>query len=548
MRLALAQLNPTVGDFAGNVARLEDALASLRDRHPDLVAFSELFLTGYPPQDLLEREWFADRAEEALDRVADLSRETPETAILVGTVLPREAPTGKRLWNAAVLLKAGEIVATHHKLLLPTYDVFDEARYFAQAPEALVTKLGDETLGISICEDAWNDASVWPTNVYGHDPLAEQAAAGATAFVNISASPFSVGKDEVRHRLFANQAKRHGVPLAVVNQVGGNDELLFDGRSMVVAPDGDLLAYLPAFEEAVEVVDLAVPGERKRFAADGAAASIHDALVMGLRDYVRKCGFSKVALGLSGGIDSAVVAALAAEALDPANVLGVTMPSPYSSRGSVDDSRALASNLGIGFETVPISDVYASYLHALRPHLASKEVGVTEENIQARIRGNVLMALSNEYGYLLLSTGNKSELAVGYCTLYGDMSGGLGVISDVPKTMVYELARHVNREREIIPQAIIDKPPSAELRPGQADQDSLPPYEVLDRILELYVDDGLSPSAIAAEGFDDETVRWVVGAVDGNEYKRRQAAPGLRVTSKAFGTGRRMPMAARYDH
>jgi len=548
VRLALAQLNTTVGDFAGNIARLEDALASLRDRCPDLVAFSELFLTGYPPQDLLEKEWFIDRAESALDRVADLSREAPETAILVGTILRREAPTGKRLWNAAVLLKGGETIATHHKLLLPTYDVFDEARYFASAPKALVTPLGGEKLGISICEDAWNDESVWPTNVYAHNPLAEQAVAGATAFINISASPFSAGKDEIRYRLFANQAKRHGVPFAVVNQVGGNDELLFDGRSMVVAPNGDLLAYLPAFDEAVEVVDLAAAGRGARFVADVPAASIHDALVMGLRDYVGKCGFSKVALGLSGGIDSAVVGAIATEALGPANVLGVTMPSPYSSRGSVDDSRALASNLGIGFETVPISDVYASYLDVLRPHLEGEEIGVTEENVQARIRGNILMAFSNECGYLLLSTGNKSELAVGYCTLYGDMSGGLAVISDVPKTMVYELARHINRERELIPRAIIEKPPSAELKPNQVDQDSLPPYEVLDRILELYVDDGLAPSAIAGEGFDEKTVRWIVRAVDGNEYKRRQAAPGLRVTSKAFGTGRRMPMAARYEH
>lgn len=546
VRAALCQLNPTVGDFEGNLALMEDAVASVSGEHPDIAVFPELFLTGYPPQDLLDKPWFVDRAEVALASAAALSRKHPGVAILTGAVTRSDCGTGKGLHNSAVLLKDGETLAVIHKTLLPTYDVFDEARYFDPASETRAVPFGGEVLGISICEDAWNDPSLWHRNVYLRDPIAELAERGATLLINISASPFYVGKDEVRYRLFSSHASRHRVPFLVVNQVGGNDELVFDGRSAVVSPDGALAAYLPAFNEEVRVVDLNGPGEAGAFRPDDRVDSMRRALVTGLRDYVRKCGFRKVAVGLSGGIDSAVVAALAAEALGPENVFGVTMPSPYSSRGSIEDSRALAESLGIGFAVIPISGVYESYLDELDPYLSGDGVNVARENIQARIRGNILMALSNESGHLLLSTGNKSETAVGYCTLYGDMSGGLAVISDVPKTAVYALAKGINSSREVIPRSIIEKPPSAELRPDQRDQDTLPPYDVLDRILDLYVDGSASPEEIAALGIPLETVRWVVGAVNRNEYKRRQAAPGLKVTSKAFGTGRRMPMAARY--
>ncbi len=548
MRAALCQLNPTVGDFDGNLSLMEEALAGVSAEGPEIAIFPELFLTGYPPQDLLDKPWFIDRAEVALSSAAALSTRHPETAVLVGTVTRSDCRAGKGLHNSAVLLKDGGTVATVHKSLLPTYDVFDEARYFDPAPEVHPVPFAGEVLGISICEDAWNDASLWHRSIYTRDPIAELAERGATIIINVSASPFYAGKDEIRYGLFRGHAARHGVPFLVVNQVGGNDELVFDGRSAVVAPDGALHAYLPAFEEEVRIVDLASPGPGAEFLPDDRVDSIRRALVTGLRDYVRKCGFAKVAVGLSGGIDSAVVAALAVEALGPGNVMGVTMPSPYSSSGSIEDSRVLARNLGIGFSVVPISGIYESYLAQLDPYLEGDDVTVAKENIQARIRGNILMALANESGYLLLSTGNKSEVAVGYCTLYGDMSGGLAVISDVPKTEVYALARNLNRERRVIPASIIEKWPSAELRPDQRDQDTLPPYDVLDHILDMYIDGTSSPREIVAEGIPEDTVAWVVRAVDRNEYKRRQAAPGLKVTSKAFGTGRRMPIAARIDH
>jgi NAD+ synthase (glutamine-hydrolysing) len=546
MRIALAQLNPVVGDFDGNLAKIEKTLASLRAERPDLVVFPELFLTGYPPRDLLERAWFVEKAAVALGRLADISRAHPATGILAGTILKSGHGAGKGLSNAAVLVRNGDLVAARPKTLLPSYDVFDETRYFDPAERVDVVGFGGEALGISICEDAWADEALWPRKVYDSDPIEDLARLEATVLINIASSPFSVGKDEVRHGIFTGHAKRHGLPFVVVNQVGGNDELIFDGRSMVVGADGRLIAYLPAFEECVQLVDLARPGSEIPFAPDDPVASVHDALVLGLRDYVRKCGFEKVVLGLSGGVDSAVGCAIAVAALGPTNVVGVTMPSPYSSAGSVEDSKALAANLGVKLETVPIEGVYSSYLTTLRPLFKETALGTAEENVQARVRGNILMALSNKFGYLVLSTGNKSELAVGYCTLYGDMSGGLSVISDVPKTMVYALARHVNRAKEIIPRATIEKAPSAELKPGQTDQDTLPPYEVLDPILDLYVEEGRSPKEIVRAGFDRATVDWVVRAVNGSEYKRRQAAPGLKVTSKAFGMGRRMPIAARY--
>ncbi|MFH1688750.1 MAG: NAD+ synthase [Candidatus Eisenbacteria bacterium] len=546
MRIAIAQLNPTVGDFEGNLGKIEETLALVRSERPNLVAFPEMFLTGYPPQDLLEKEWFIDRAEEALAGLARLSGRHAETGILTGTVSRSERTPGKGLFNSAVLLKAGATLLRQHKMLLPTYDVFDEARYFDRADGVELVEFAGEHLGVSICEDAWTDPGLWRRPVYDVNPVADAAALGATLLINLSASPFSVGKDELRYRLFSDHARKHGVPFVLVNQVGGNDELVFDGHSMLVAADGALIELLPGFEEGVRIVDTG-SGAAIEFVADNTVAAVHDALVLGLRDYVAKCGFESVAVGLSGGIDSAVVCALAARALGPENVVGVTMPSAYSSAGSVNDSVALATNLGVRIETVHIADVHNAYLDTLRRIFPVGEVDVTVENVQARIRGNILMALSNREGHLVLSTGNKSELAVGYCTLYGDMSGGLAVISDVPKTMVYELARYVNRERELIPNATIEKPPSAELRPDQRDQDTLPPYETLDRILAMYVDHSMSPADIIAEGLDSETVRWVISAVNGNEYKRRQAAPGLKVTSKAFGSGRRMPIAARFE-
>jgi len=546
MRIALAQLNPTVGDFEGNLRKIETTLASLRDERPDLAVFPELFLTGYPPRDLLEQRWFVEQATDALQRLADISKAHPATGILAGAVLRNGRGSGKGLTNAAVLVRNGDLVAARPKSLLPSYDVFDETRYFDAAERVDAVGFDGEVLGISTCEDAWADPALWPRKIYDTDPVAELAHLGATVLVNISASPFSVGKDEVRHGIFAGHARRHGVPFVFVNQVGGNDELIFDGRSMVVWPDGSLAAYLPAFEERVEVVDLARPGGPIPFAPADPTASVYDALVLGLRDYVRKCGFEKAVIGLSGGVDSAVVCALAASALGAKNVLGVSMPSPYTSAASIEDAAALAANLGVQLKTVPIERIYEAYLETLRPLFMETTLGIAEENIQARVRGNILMAISNKYGHLVLSTGNKSEHAVGYCTLYGDMSGGLSVISDVPKTMVYELARHVNREREIIPSRTIERPPSAELRPDQKDQDSLPPYEVLDPILDLYIEDGRSRRDIVKAGFDRATVDWVVRTMNASEYKRRQAAPGLRVTSKAFGMGRRVPVAARY--
>jgi NAD+ synthase (glutamine-hydrolysing) len=546
MKIAIAQLNPTVGDFKGNLGKIEETLERVGSDRPDLVVFPELFLTGYPPQDLLEKQWFIDSAEEALESLRATSRKSPEMGILVGTVSRSASVPGKGLLNSAVLLKAGETVLVQHKILLPTYDVFDEARYFDRGDSVEVVEFAGERLGVSICEDAWTDPAVWARPVYDADPVAEAAAAGATLLINLSASPFTVGKDTVRHHLFTSHARKHGVPFVLVNQVGGNDELVFDGHSMLVSSDGVLAEYLPGFEEDVRVVDTESK-DAIEFEAEADTAAVHNALVLGLRDYVRKCRFKSVAIGLSGGIDSAVVCALAAEALGPSNVVGVTMPSAYSSAGSVNDSVALAGNLGVRMETVPIADVHDAYMETLSRLFSCTEVDVTVENVQARIRGNILMALSNREGHLVLSTGNKSELAVGYCTLYGDMSGGLAVISDVPKTMVYELARHINRDRELIPVSTIEKAPSAELRPDQLDQDTLPPYDVLDRILAMYVDEGASAADIVKAGLDDETVRWVIRAVNGNEYKRRQAAPGLKVTSKAFGTGRRMPIAARYE-
>jgi NAD+ synthase (glutamine-hydrolysing) len=547
MRLTVAQLNPIVGDVAGNVERIRQTLLDTRSDHPDLVVFPELFLSGYPPRDLLEYPWFLRRIEEGIEEVRRISRAHTETGIIVGAPLRTGQAVGAGIYNAAVLFFRGDVLLRQAKSLLPTYDVFDEARYFDAGSGPQVCPFMGETLGVSVCEDAWNDPELWPLQrMYPFDPIAIQAHKGATLFINISASPFYVGKEEIRFRLISGHAQKHGVPFVYVNQVGGNDELIFDGRSLALDRQGNPLWVGPAFEETIATIDTEAAGHPKGYEPLEPIATVYRALVLGIRDYLRKCGFSKAVVGLSGGIDSAVTCCLAVEALGKENVLGITMPSPYSSVGSVEDSRRLAQNLGIQFLVIPITTVFSSYLETLEGHFAGMPADVTEENIQARIRGNILMAFSNKYGYLVLSTGNKSELAVGYCTLYGDMSGGLSVISDVPKMMVYELARYINREREIIPGAILEKPPSAELRPNQKDEDSLPPYPILDPILHLYIEEKRSAEEIIAEGFDPDMVERVIRMVNRNEYKRRQAAPGLKVTTKAFGMGRRMPIAARY--
>jgi NAD+ synthase (glutamine-hydrolysing) len=543
----MAQLNPIVGDYAGNVTAIEQTLAACAEGAPELVVFSELCLCGYPPRDLLERAWFIRQAQDAVSRVLEISQRYPQTGILIGSPLPTDRPTGKGLYNAALLIEDGKILHQQNKSLLPTYDVFDEARYFDPARAISLVPFHGERLGISICEDAWTDPELWLRSPYDSDPIAELAEAGATILINISASPFCAGKEEIRHRLLSGHARRHGLPLVFVNQVGANDELVFDGRSLYIDAAGSPQTVFSSFTEQVIIVDTGRPGTALSYEPQPVIESVYQALLLGIRDYARKTGFRQAVLGLSGGIDSALTCALAAAALGPENVVGVTMPAPYSSRGSVEDSQELARNLGVRFLEIPILEVFTAYLNTLTPFFEGRAPDVTEENIQSRIRGNTLMALSNKLGYLVLTTGNKSELAVGYCTLYGDMSGGLAVIADVPKTMVYELARYVNRDRQIIPQASLTKPPSAELRPNQTDQDTLPPYDILDGILKLYVDEGCSLAEIVEQGFERETVRWVLRAVDRNEYKRWQAAPGLKVTTKAFGMGRRVPVAARYS-
>jgi NAD+ synthase (glutamine-hydrolysing) len=545
MKVSIAQLNPTVGDLRGNVGRAAELSVKLAGT-TDLVVFPELFLVAYPPRDLLEKPALIAGVNQALQELTQLSRQHPETGLVVGAPLPSDLECGKGLYNAAVLIYQGQM-QVQAKSLLPSYDVFDETRYFAPPAQVRVFSFKDQVLGLSICEDAWYEyEKANSCTLYSFNPIRELARQGATVLINISASPFYYGKEEIRYRLIQQHCRQHRLPFIYVNQVGGNDELIFDGSSLALDARGELLKALPAFTEAVETVDLGLPA-RPTFQPMEKIASVHDALILGLRDYLRKCGFSKAVLGLSGGIDSAVTCYLAQQAVGRANVLGVIMPSLYSSRGSIVDSEKLAQHLGVKTVTIPITTIYQAYLASMRDHFPVTDLDVSLENIQARIRGNILMAFSNKYGYLVLSTGNKSELAVGYCTLYGDMSGGLAVISDVPKTMIYDLARYINRQGDLIPAEIITKAPSAELRPDQKDQDTLPPYEVLDQVLEYYINDGLTLQEIVDRGFDPAVVRWIIRAVDRNEYKRRQAAPGLKVTSKAFGSGRRMPIAARYE-
>ncbi|MCM2272011.1 MAG: NAD+ synthase [candidate division Zixibacteria bacterium] len=547
MKIALAQLNPVVGDIDGNCLRLIETVRHLNGA-VDLVVFSELYLAGYPPRDLLAEPWFLDKVREGIQRIVDESKNFGDTGVLFGAPVRTGDSTGLGLFNSALLAYQGNLLFTQHKSLLPTYDVFDEARYFDEARSIAALPFKHEILGISICEDAWNDPELWQKRIYPFDPVAELVKQGATVLINISASPFYLGKDAIRYRLIHNHARKHQRPFIFVNQVGGNDELVFDGRSMAFDRDGNPTALLPAFVEDVRIIDSDHLNGGQTFKEQDRIEALYYALVLGIRDYLRKCGFKKAAIGLSGGIDSALVCALAAEAIGPENVIGIAMPSRFSAEESTTLAQKLAANLNVGIHVVPIETAYTAYLTTLASlGVDASTVSVTLENIQARIRGNFLMALSNEVGAIVLSTGNKSELAMGYCTLYGDMVGGLAVISDVPKTMVYALSRYINREREIIPDRIITRPPSAELRPNQTDQDTLPPYDILDRILVEHIENHRSLAEITALGFDPTVVAWVLKTVSRNEYKRRQAAPGFKVTSRAFGLGRRMPIAAKYQ-
>jgi len=548
MKIIIAQLNPIVGDITGNRSAAIRVMSQCREAEPDLVVFPELFLVGYPPKDFLERPWFIDKTQEAIRELAEVSVRYPETGMLIGAPVPTGKEVGKGLYNSALLIYQGRILLTQNKSLLPTYDVFDEMRHFDPAAAISTVPFKGEILGVTICEDAWNIPELWPKGRrYPFNPVEALARQRATLLINISASPFFAGKEEIRFRLLRDHARKHRLPFVFVNQVGGNDELIFDGRSLGLDTAGEPIVVCPPFAEHVALVDTRNFGTPGLYVPQDRISSIHEALVLGTRDYLRKCGFTRAVIGLSGGIDSAVTCCLAKEAIGAENVLGISMPSLYSSKGSVDDSRALAANLGVPFKVIPITAIYEAYLTTLKEHFAEGEVGVAEENIQARIRGNILMAFSNKFGHLVLSTGNKSELAVGYCTLYGDMSGGLAVLADVPKTTVYELAGEINTKSQVIPEPIIRKPPSAELKPNQVDQDTLPPYPFLDQILHYFIEDLLSVEEIIALGLEPDTVRWVARMVEKNEYKRKQAPPGLKVTTKAFGVGRRIPIAAKFD-
>ncbi|MCH7491037.1 MAG: NAD+ synthase [Gemmatimonadetes bacterium] len=549
MKIALAQINPTVGDIEGNTGKIISTIEEAEQAGADIVLAPELAVVGYPPKDLLLKESFVRDNLAALERIAG---RTQRVTAIVGYVQPTGLERGKGLYNAAAICQEGKVAAWCAKTLLPTYDVFDESRYFDEneRPEVVRIRIGgaDKRLGVSICEDLWSEDRHFARRLYGRDPIAQMVDGGADLILNIGASPYSVGKHQTRLKLFAAQARRHRLTVVWVNQVGGNDDLIFDGASGAFDAKGNLIAHARSFCEDFLVLDLAGTDNRVETIPEG-VESIHQGLVLGTRDYVSKCGFKEVVIGVSGGIDSAVTAAIAVAALGAECVHLVAMPSRYSSEHSRTDAEALAHTLGTPLQTISIEQMHRCAENELVPHFDGRPPDITEENIQARLRGTVLMALSNKFGWLLLTTGNKSELAVGYCTLYGDMCGGLAVLSDVPKTMVYELANHINRQagQTIIPESTIKKPPSAELKEDQTDQDSLPPYDVLDAILERYIEQEQSVDRIVSAGFDEAVVRDVVRRVDLNEYKRKQAAVGLKVTSRAFGTGRRMPIAARYQ-
>ena len=545
VKIALGQINPTVGDFTGNCARIVDFARRAQAAGAGLILFPELSVCGYPPRDLVERSSFVAQNHEAARCIASQTR---GIAVICGMVTPAAAGSGKSVMNSAALLQDGEISFIQSKMLLPTYDVFDEMRNFAPAKSQQLFTLCGKRMALTICEDAWNDKHFWNERLYTVDPVESLVHAGGNFVLNISASPFWVGKREFRRDMLASIARNHHVPVVMVNQVGGNDSLIFDGSSLALDPQGGVIAQGKSFEEDLIFLDPDQLRGDMHQQIVGEEASAYSALVLGTRDYVRKCGFSQVIVGLSGGIDSALTAAIAADAVGPENVIGVGMPGPYSSPGSIADARALATNLHIRFEMLPITDIFASYRTVLRDVFARCQEDETEENIQSRARGTMLMALSNKFRAIVLSTGNKSEIGVGYCTLYGDMVGGLAVISDVPKTLVYRLSRYLNSRQPVIPQDTLDKPPSAELRPDQKDSDTLPAYEILDAILEDYVEDSRTAEEIvAARGFDMDVVRRIIRMVNRSEYKRQQAAPGLKISAKAFGYGRRFPIAAKSE-
>jgi NAD+ synthetase len=549
MKIALAQINPTIGDFSTNVSLIGRFADQAIDLGCHLVVFPELAVSGYPPRDLLEKPEFLAANQVALEQIITNVR---DIGIILGTIIEAPHNKGKSLFNGAVLCHNGRLIGESHKRLLPSYDVFDERRYFEPGSTFFPIGFRGAKIGLTICEDAWNDEDFFQKRMYDIDPVARLVKGGADLIVNISASPYHLGKGSVRHRMLASLARKHRLPLVFVNQVGGNDDVVFDGISSGFAPDGRLVSRARDFESDLVVFDTESSFEDQAEStwihpiSGYGEASVLKALVLGTRDYVTKCGFSKVVIGLSGGIDSAVTAAVAVKALGSDNVAAVFMPSPYTSADNFEDTALLSANLGIDYRVIPIDGMFQAFLDQLMPAFDAGAPTVAEQNIQARIRGTILMALSNSSGALVLSTGNKSELAVGYCTLYGDMNGGLSVISDVPKTLVYELARIINRDRELIPNRILDKAPSAELKPDQTDQDDLPDYGVLDAILKGYIEAFKSPDELTADGFDRDVVTSVIRRVDMNEYKRHQAAPGIKVTSKAFGYGRRYPIAQRF--
>ncbi len=545
MKIALGQINPTIGDFTGNSKKIIESARQAHAQGAEMVLFPELAVCGYPPRDLLEKPDFIARNQQVIEEIA---RAVPQITVVCGFVSPAKADTGKSVKNSVAVLRDGALQFVQSKMLLPTYDVFDELRYFDPAKSQRLFPSGGKQFALTICEDAWNDKHFWHRRLYSVDPVDELLNAGGNFVINISASPFHLGKRELRHQMLATIARDNKVPVLFVNQVGGNDSLIFDGSSMVIAPSGCIVAQARSFEEDLVVFDSdTMQGDMHEQTTVG-VPSAYAALVLGTRDYVRKCGFKKVVIGLSGGIDSALTAAIAVEALGKENVTGIAMPSQYSSEHSIRDARELACKLGIRFELISIGAIFDEYRKSLTSLFSGLPEGIAEENIQSRIRGSILMAFSNKFGQLVLTTGNKSELAVGYCTLYGDMVGGLTVIGDVPKTMVYNLSRYVNSMKPVIPQSTIDKPPSAELRPDQKDSDSLPPYEVLDKILEDYVEHYRTAEQIAADhGYAEQLVRDVIRMIERSEYKRQQAAPGLKITPKAFGVGRRFPIAQKSE-
>jgi NAD+ synthetase len=542
MKVYIGQINSTIGALTANAELIRRAYDQGVRAGADVVMVPELVLTGYPPRDLLDRPHFIERTLEIRDSLVAM---TGDVTLIFGCPIRSTHWCGKPLHNAAIVARNGRVLLEQKKMLLPTYDVFDELRYFEPGKEVHLVEIAGTRVGVSICEDFWFDDEIFGKKMYCGNPVDDLVRQGAQVLLNISASPFNAGKRRIRYDIFKDIARRYDVPLVYVNQVGGNDELLFDGSSIVVDKTGQTIFCAPAFEEHGALVHLqGSPCESVLSLSDEEEIGL--GLILGLRDYMSKCGFKDVVIGLSGGIDSALTAAIAAEALGPEHVTGIAMPSQFSSQHSVDDARTLAQNLGIAFHVVPIQSIYQPYETAIDELFGEKKFDTTNENVQARIRGNILMAWSNRTGALVITTGNKSELAVGYCTLYGDMAGGLALLGDVYKTMVYRVSRWINRDREIIPESTMTKAPSAELRPNQTDQDTLPPYDILDGILKLYIEEWLEVDAIASRGFDRDLVARVLKLVDTNEFKRAQAAPTIRVSSKAFGSGRDMPIAQRW--